>query len=67
MRKTQRKAPVDEDIDSYLEAQLIEDIKSSKTKEVKTAAPARNPKPVRKAVAEETYDCVVEDSKLPDN
>ena len=59
----------DDDIDSYLEAQLVADISSAKTREVPKASMPVKPKrlvAVRAAV-EEAYDATVDDCKLPDN
>ena len=59
----------DDDIDSYLEAQLIADIKSSKTREVAKPLFGKAAKPAvtKKAPAEEMYESIVEDPQLPDN
>ena len=64
-----RKSAGDEDIDSYLEAQLVADIKSSKNKETVKPGPVKPAKPsvAKKAPVEEMYESIVEDPKLPDN
>lgn len=61
------KPSADDDIDSYLEAQLVADITFAKTREVPKPAAAKTArKPVTKR-EEEEYDAIVDDFKLPDN